>query len=126
SGAAVAVVLAAAGYPEQPRGGDPIGGLDAARAAGALVFTAGVAPGPAGGLQTAGGRVVTIVGRGAGVEAAAARAYGAADAVAFAGRQLRRDIGRPLSTWRFPQAAPGPAEAADGAAAGGIITEVRA
>jgi len=127
SGAAVAVVLAAAGYPEQPRGGDPIDGLEAARAAGALIFTAGVASGPAGGLQTAGGRVVTIVGRGAGVEAAAARAYGAAEAVVFAGRQLRHDIGRPLSTWRLPQVASDPAEeAADGAASGSLITGVRA
>ena len=41
-GAAVAVVVAAAGYPEAPRTGDPITGIEAARATGALVFCAGV------------------------------------------------------------------------------------
>ena len=40
-GAAVGIVLAAAGYPEIPRRGDPIHGLEAARDAGALVFHAG-------------------------------------------------------------------------------------
>ena len=33
-GAAVCVVLAAAGYPERPRAGDPIDGIEAALAAG--------------------------------------------------------------------------------------------
>ncbi len=40
-GASVALVLAAAGYPTRPTTGDPIEGLDAARASGALVFHAG-------------------------------------------------------------------------------------
>ena len=39
--AAVTIVLAAEGYPGDPRRGDPIEGLDAARAEGALVFHAG-------------------------------------------------------------------------------------
>ena len=102
AGAAVAVVLAAAGYPDSPRGGDPIGGLDDARAAGALVFTAGVAASAGGTLHTAGGRVATVVGRGSTVEAAAGVAYRAAERVTFAGRQLRRDIGRtpqPAVSW---------------------------
>ncbi|HXX60007.1 MAG TPA: phosphoribosylamine--glycine ligase [Candidatus Sulfotelmatobacter sp.] len=91
--ACAAVVLAAAGYPARPRGGDPIGGLADARAAGGLVFTAGVA-GAAGGLRTAGGRVLTVVGRGHDPAAAADAAYAAAGHVAFAGAHLRRDIGR--------------------------------
>jgi phosphoribosylamine---glycine ligase len=95
AGAAVALVLAAAGYPDAPRGGDRIDGLDAAPAAGALVFTAGVAASPDGALETAGGRVATVVGRGPTVETAAGAAYGAAEHVMFAGRQLRHDIARP-------------------------------
>ena len=41
--AAVCVVLAAEGYPERPRGGDVIEGVDDAIARGALVFQAGTA-----------------------------------------------------------------------------------
>lgn len=91
--AAVAVVLAAAGYPERPRRGDPITGLAEARAAGGLVFTAGVDR-VAEGLRSAGGRVVTVVGMGCDLAAAADAAYGAAGHVAFAEAHLRRDIGR--------------------------------
>ena len=91
--ASVAVVLAAAGYPERPRRGDPIGGLEQARAAGGLVFAAGVERAPDG-LHTAGGRVLTVVGRGRDLAAAADAAYEAAGHVTFAGAHLRFDIGR--------------------------------
>jgi phosphoribosylamine---glycine ligase len=94
AGARVAVVLAAAGYPEAPEMGAEITGLDAARQDGALVFCAGVAAPRAGVLATAGGRVISVVGEGDTTEAAAMNAYGAADRIQFAGRQLRRDIGR--------------------------------
>ena len=89
----VAVVLAAAGYPERPRRGDAITGLADARGAGGLVFTAGVER-AADGLQTAGGRVLTVVGRGPDLAAAADAAYVRAGHVTFDGAQLRRDIGR--------------------------------
>ena len=91
--AATAVVLAAPGYPGRPDVGAPIEGIDAARRSGALVFTAGVAERD-GRLVTDGGRVATVVGRGATVEEASEAAYRAADAIGFPGRQLRRDIGR--------------------------------
>jgi len=91
--ACVAIVLAAEGYPERPRRGDPIAGLADARAAGGLVFAAGVER-TTDGLHTAGGRVLTVVGRGRDLVAAADAAYDAAGHVAFAGVQLRRDIGR--------------------------------
>ncbi len=42
------MVVAAAGYPESPRTGDRVTGLDAARDTGALVFCAGVAADDAG------------------------------------------------------------------------------
>ncbi len=91
--ACVAIVLAAAGYPERPRRGDTITGLTHARGAGGLVFTAGVDR-AADGLHTAGGRVLTVVGRGRDLAAAADAAYDAAGHVTFPGAHLRRDIGR--------------------------------
>lgn len=92
--AAVAVVLACAGYPADPRLGDPITGL-AEAAEDADVYHAGTARGPDGGIVTAGGRVLAVAARGADVPEARRRAYAAADRIDFAGRQMRRDIGAP-------------------------------
>ena len=91
---AATVVLAAAGYPDAPRGGDVIEGLDeAAGVEGAHVFHAGTALGADGRVVTAGGRVLSVTGVGATLPAALARAYAAAGHVRFDGMQLRRDIG---------------------------------
>jgi phosphoribosylamine--glycine ligase len=90
-GAAVCVVLAAAGYPEQPVAGDPITGIEEAAARGALVFHAGTALKDER-LVTNGGRVLSIVGVGCDLAVATATAYEAADAVRFDGAQMRRDI----------------------------------
>jgi phosphoribosylamine--glycine ligase len=92
--ASVAVTLAAEGYPETPRAGDPIEGIDAARAAGALVFGAGLRRENHDGLVTAGGRVASVVGRGSDLRSAADAAYAAAELITYAGRAMRRDIGR--------------------------------
>jgi phosphoribosylamine--glycine ligase len=92
-GATVGITLAAAGYPDAPRAGDAIHGINAARATGALVFGAGVVD-SAGTVVTGGGRVLTVVGRGPDVESAADAAYSAAGEISFAGRQMRHDIGR--------------------------------
>ncbi len=89
--AAVCVVLAASGYPEAPRRGDPIAGIEAAERTGALVFHAGTAERD-GQFVTAGGRVLNVVGTGPDLAAAREAAYRAADLVEFAGKQLRRDI----------------------------------
>ena len=92
-GAAVGIVLAAGGYPGDPRRGDEISGLDAARDVGALVFHAGTMARPDGqGFATSGGRVLTVVGRGADVAAARAAAEAAADLVTWDGLQRRHDI----------------------------------
>jgi phosphoribosylamine--glycine ligase len=93
SGAAACVVLAAAGYPDAPRHGDPIDGLEAAAQAGALVFHAGTAVEDER-LVTAGGRVLGVTGLGSTLEAALARAYRAVEQITFAGMQYRSDIGR--------------------------------
>ena len=93
--AAAAVVLATPGYPEAPVTGTAIEGLDAAglQAPGVRVFHAGVARGRAGGLVTAGGRVLAVVGLGVDVGGAAATAQQAAALIDFPGAQRRRDIG---------------------------------
>ncbi len=92
-GAAVGIVLAAAGYPGDPRRGDPISGLDAARDRGALVFHAGtVAQQDGTGFGTNGGRVLTVVGRGPDLAAARVAAEVAAESITWDGLQRRRDI----------------------------------
>ena len=48
---------------------------------------------------TAGGRVLVVTGEGPDLAAAADAAYAAADHITFAGRQLRRDIGRAPVAW---------------------------
>ena len=96
-GAAVGIVLAARGYPGDPRRGDPIAGLDAAAAAGALVFHAGTVVGPGGVFRTNGGRVLAVVGRGPDLEAARIAAEVAADTIHWDGVQRRRDVGADLA-----------------------------
>ena len=87
-------VLAAAGYPDDPRDGDRITGLEeAASVPDALVFHAGTRR-MGNDVATAGGRVLTVVGRGASDRDAIQVAYEAASKIAFEGMQYRRDIGR--------------------------------
>jgi len=93
SGATVAVVLASAGYPDAPRRGDAIEGLDDAVATGALAFHAGTAIDADGTVRTAGGRVLAVVGRGPDLAAARDQAERAAEAVRWDGLQRRHDIG---------------------------------
>ena len=90
--ASCAVVLASTGYPGSVTTGHPITGLDAARATGARVFY-GATSRHDDRIVTSGGRVVTVVGMGVDVAEAREQAYGAAGAVAFDGRTMRRDIG---------------------------------
>jgi phosphoribosylamine--glycine ligase len=94
--ATVAIVLAAGGYPGDPRRGDPISGLEAAAAQGALVFHAGTFGRPQGGFGTNGGRVLTVVGRGPTLEAARDAAERAADSIDWDGQQRRHDIASDL------------------------------
>jgi phosphoribosylamine---glycine ligase len=94
-GATVCVVLAADGYPERPRAGDPIHGIDDAIQSGALIFHAGTANSD-GRLVTNGGRVLSVVGTGADLAAAAEHAYAAANRIQFDGMHLRRDVAMSL------------------------------
>jgi phosphoribosylamine--glycine ligase len=89
----VGVVVAAGGYPGNVETGRPIAGLGRAAALpDVLVFHAGTrAAGDE--IVTAGGRVLTVVGKGATYEVAMATAYRAVDQIHFDGMQCRRDIG---------------------------------
>jgi phosphoribosylamine--glycine ligase len=90
----VGVVLASAGYPESSDPGRIIHGLEeAARVPGALVFHAGTSR-RARDIVTAGGRVLTVVGRGRTHRDAIEIAYRAAEQIRFDGMQYRRDIGQ--------------------------------
>jgi phosphoribosylamine--glycine ligase len=90
--AALGVVMAAGGYPEAYRKGDPISGLDAAARLPGKIFHAGTRrDGEA--IVTAGGRVLCAVGVGDSVAAAQAQAYNLVHAIHWNLVQYRRDIG---------------------------------
>ena len=89
----VAVVMAADGYPAEPRRGTVIDGLEAAAAVpGALIFQSGTRI-DAGRLLADGGRVLTVCGAGPDLAAARHAAYQAVDQVRWPEGFCRRDIG---------------------------------
>jgi phosphoribosylamine--glycine ligase len=90
--AALGVVMAAGGYPDSYRKGDPIAGLDAAAKLPGKVFHAGTRA-EGGQIVTAGGRVLCAVGLGDGVAAAQTQAYGLVHEIHWKLVQYRRDIG---------------------------------
>ena len=93
--AALGVVLAAGGYPDAPRRGDAIEGLDtidAARHPDVHVFHAGTVL-EQGRVVVAGGRVLCVTALGESVRQAQRAAYGAIAGIRFAGMQFRTDIG---------------------------------
>jgi len=92
--AAVCVVLATPGYPENPDTGARIEGLEDARAVqGAQVYAAGVGQEPGGtALVTSGGRVLNVVGLGDDLKGARRLAYRVADMVSWPGMLRRSDI----------------------------------
>jgi phosphoribosylamine--glycine ligase len=88
---ALAVVLAAAGYPDAPQKGAVIGALPAA-ADDLHIFHAGTAT-QDGQTVVSGGRVLAVTALGDSVRMAQSRAYEAVAAIHFEGMQYRRDIG---------------------------------
>lgn len=94
-GAAVAIVLASAGYPGRPTTGDRIDGLDAAVSDGALIFHSATRL-VSREWETAGGRVLSVVGQGRDLDTARAAAEHAAVRIAWLGHQRRHDIGLDL------------------------------
>jgi phosphoribosylamine---glycine ligase len=92
SGAAVGVVLAAAGYPGTPSTGGVITGLEAATSNGSMVIHAGTALDSQGNLISAGGRVLAVVGLGEDIDAARGRAYESIAEIQLEGSFYRHDI----------------------------------
>ncbi|MDQ1924490.1 phosphoribosylamine--glycine ligase [Massilia pseudoviolaceinigra] len=88
---AVGVVMAAAGYPDDPRKGDVIDGIPAETPE-CVTFHAGTQQAN-GKLVTSGGRVLCVVGLGDSVKMAQKQAYETVDKIHFNGAQFRRDIG---------------------------------
>jgi phosphoribosylamine--glycine ligase len=97
------VVLAAGGYPDSPRKGDPIAGLAAGAAVGTdgLVFHAGTAL-EGDRVTTQGGRVLCVTALGDSVKIAQSRAYDIVQGIHFEGMQYRRDIGHQALSRRTP------------------------
>jgi phosphoribosylamine--glycine ligase len=92
----VCVVLAAAGYPGKVRTGDRISGIESC---GATVFHAGTKIG-SGGLETAGGRVLSVTASGPDLGSAIRATYDAVSRIHFDGMHYRRDIGhKGLKRW---------------------------
>ncbi len=88
---ALGAVMAAAGYPENPRGGDEVTGLPR-DGEDFHVFHAGTVL-REGKVFTQGGRVLCVTALGDTVRVAQRRAYEIAEGIRFAGSQMRRDIG---------------------------------
>jgi phosphoribosylamine---glycine ligase len=89
---ALGVVMAAAGYPADPKRGDPITGLPAASEE-VKVFHAGTELRD-GKPVTAGGRVLCVTALGDSTRLAQQHAYEVLRGISFAGAQYRRDIGQ--------------------------------
>jgi len=101
---ALGVVLAAAGYPDAPRKGAAIGGLDRVNGEAhpdVHVFHAGTAP-QDGRVVVSGGRVLCVTALGDSVRQAQRAAYAAVSAIHFDGMQYRTDIGHRALSPRKP------------------------
>jgi len=88
---ALGVVLAAAGYPDEPRKGDRIEGLPAPSSDCRVFHAATRLEGDA--LITHGGRVMCVTALGDSLRIARTRAYEVVEQIRFDGMQFRRDIG---------------------------------
>ena len=90
---ALGVVMAAAGYPMNPRKGDVISGLPAHPLDDAHVFHAGTTQREDGHVVTSGGRVLCVTALGESAKTAQQRAYEVLSGIHFDGEQFRHDIG---------------------------------
>jgi phosphoribosylamine--glycine ligase len=94
----VTIVCASQGYPEAPKTGKVIQGLDKARNQQGVegVFCAGVSHNDNGELVTSGGRVMTVTGKGSTHEQARINAYKSSQEITWEGMYKRRDIARDI------------------------------
>jgi phosphoribosylamine--glycine ligase len=97
--ASICVVLAAPGYPDAARTGQPIYGIkEATQLQGIQIYAAGMAAAPDGNLHIGGGRVLGVGATGPTIDEARRRAYRAVSAISWEGMTYRRDIARQDAT----------------------------
>lgn len=97
AGNSACIVLAAENYPQKPRIGDVIRGLEKAKNfADTVVFHAGTAKNENGEITTAGGRVLSVTATAENLAKALEKAYRAVGEINWDGMQFRRDIGKRL------------------------------
>lgn len=90
---AVTVVCVAGGYPDAPRKGDPIEGVQ--NSTDSMIFHAGTTI-KAGELVTNGGRVLAVTSMGNTIAEAADKSYRTIESIQYSGKYCRSDIGRDL------------------------------
>lgn len=116
-GAAACIVMASDGYPEAPKGGAPLSGLEADDAA-YVLHAATLVEG--GSVVAGAGRVLGVTAGAAGLRAALDAAYAKVATIGFSGARYRRDIGagllRPAASPGASVHSGGPAERTGGAA----------
>jgi phosphoribosylamine--glycine ligase len=96
AGSALTTVIAASGYPDHPRTGDPVELPEAEDDI--YVFHAGTARDRAGRLISSGGRVLSVTAVAPSLEDAHARSLAYVERVGLAGKQFRSDIGSKRAT----------------------------
>ncbi len=108
---AVCLVMAAEGYPQNPRKGDLITGIEKAEKIPGVTIHHAATKITKGDLYTNGGRVLAITATAPTREQARTQAYAAADLIDFKGKQLRTDIAAPIpAPTPAPTSAPAPAK----------------
>ena len=90
--AAITVVLAAQGYPQDPVAGAPISGLQRAQESGSFVYHAGTQETDAGERVVSGGRVLCVTGTGLNLADAREKVYAGVKEIKFSGSHHRTDI----------------------------------
>lgn len=94
-GSSACVILAAENYPNKPKSGDTISGIEEAKKIeNAFIFHAGTKKDENGNFTTAGGRVLAVTATGDNLEEALKTAYQAVEKINWNGMQYRRDIGK--------------------------------
>lgn len=93
-GSSACVVLASEGYPQKPRTGDAINGLETVSDPNVRIFHAGTTRNANNHFSTGGGRVLGVTATGDDIRSALTAAYEAVEKISWPGMQYRRDIGR--------------------------------
>ena len=94
---AITVVLASEGYPESPKTGRALEGLDQAEAVAGISIAHAATAVSDGSLIATGGRVLSVIARGESFVQARSRAYEALDCISLEGSHFRRDIAARVS-----------------------------